>query len=238
MKLPENCNIQSCASQDSTRYVLCGVFIERTNGLAVATNGRVMGVAAIDDEETPMLGADTVETAIVPTEVVKAAQAAPKKRRLIAGYIRLAENEISVPVELQKHTTWHTNNGPEPEKFPKWRKVVPDHKKLTYRVAVAVKHLLEAASAVGGDTICLSFDPTCQPSPEDVGSHSGPIVVTGKSSDRFAVLMPVRAEWCHLDSNEAMRRSRSTSHPEFPKPEPAAPAPQPESTTTTPAATE
>lgn len=208
MKLPNNVNPAHCASKDACRYVLNGVKI--SDGIAVATNGRVLvGTIATREDD------DADRPALVPTRAML--KAFPKrggkgKRRRGALLPRLVIDAIPEADPVAKlgtvtvidkefdRTTVKEIDGT----FPAFEQVFTDHTKATLKVGLNATYLAMIAKSLGDDQLVLHIDPEGFDQRESVKSYQPAIYVTGSNDhdrESVAILMPVRVSIDGLSNN-------------------------------------
>lgn len=208
MKLPQGVNPAHVASKDHTRYVLNGV--KFANGLAVATNGRML-VATVATREDD----DADREAIVPTRAMLAGFKATRGK---SGRVRSSvlprlvinakpEKEIGTVTITDKNfdkTTVQEVDG----NFPELEHVFEEPEKATLKLALNAKFLSQIAKALGDEQLVLHLDPDGFKDNGNVRRGYSPAIyiTAGKDHDResVAILMPIRVSSDGLDGNRVL----------------------------------
>lgn len=173
-------NIHHVASTDETRQVLNGIFVDVSNGKLVATDGRVMTIAPIEEHEGDQSG-------IIPTHVWK---------RIIADHKRRKTIRIEFSID-EKQVEWLEGRGELIEgTYPKYEQIIPSETKEKDLAEFGIDPglLALAAKSLGykkGNGMTINqLDPSC------------PMRITCKwAIEAQVILMPMRGK----DDNEAER---------------------------------
>jgi len=171
MKLPKNCKIELCVSDDKTRLSLGYPYLDVQDGKGtlVATDGRKLVILGVE------LGANDVQGWVSIPALVAA--------RKLAGKLPDVVLECNGACKLPDGTAF-----PRPLdsdfRFPNWRQVVPDEgRESVFRVSFNPEYLMELAKALGSsDKVTLEFG----------ADNLDPIRVTGSGCGGVGVLMPIR----------------------------------------------
>jgi hypothetical protein len=171
MLVPRNLSvIESHADNESSRYALGAVHLERDNkniAHAVATDGRrLIEISFPADQDCPAFAIDPVpgfETRL-PLGALAAADKAAKLTPSVASkmpalaYIGLSESsdpEQPITIEAANATsTMRSEVKPVVGRFPRWRDVFPAHGAATSTVILDPRFLIDACKALG--TLCTS----------------------------------------------------------------------------------
>lgn len=181
MKIPANCKIELCASDDETRYVLTHPYLDMTDPekpVIVATDGKRMAVIPVTVEEGECSG-------FVAKEALAAARKAAGKKGVSMIHCNGACETGGV-------------RYPRPEfdgrNYPNWRQVIPDYSKVkTVKLSLNVDLLMGLAKGMGVDSLELTIAPD-----EDGGVTAGliarPLPEKGQilPEGTFGVIMPMR----------------------------------------------
>lgn len=181
MKLPANCRIELCASDDTTRPVLAHPYLDMLDPekpLLVATDGRRIAILPVTVEEGECSG-------WVSTDALTAARKSAGKRGI-----------------AQIHCNGACETGgvryPRPElgKFPNWRMVIPKPEGKTVRLGINPRLLVELAKALGSEE-CVTLEMEVVPEGyEHAGTVMSGMKVTPSKESRcqgaFGVIMPIR----------------------------------------------
>jgi DNA polymerase III sliding clamp (beta) subunit (PCNA family) len=170
MKLPKNCKIEACVSNDETRLPLGFPYLDVQDGKGtlVATDGRKMVILGVE------LGQNDVQGWVSIPALVAARKAAGKSPDVVIecnGACKLTDG-TAFPRPLDSDF-----------RFPNWRQVVPEEgRKSVFRVSFNPEYLMELAKALGStDKVVLEFG----------ADNCDPILVTGCGCGGVGVLMPI-----------------------------------------------
>jgi hypothetical protein len=166
MKIPLNCKLEACVSNDTMRLHINNIHIDVENKLAIATNGQMLAIVPIEPEEADTSGP-------LPP---KALQAARKLKAFGAACFTI-NGDIKLPDGCSMPR-------PTVSPYPNWRAVVPaEDRPVKFAVSLDAKLLSRLADALGSDVVKLQFL-------DDLS----PIVVvpSGCLDGRKGILMPER----------------------------------------------
>lgn len=179
MKIPDKFQPHLAACKDGSRYLLQNVCLR--DGLAIATDGRMLVAALTSDED--LLVESTTTMALLPAAAAKVACKKRPKSSLLAGQVSIHDQEAIV-WESHDHKVVHRILPREDvEKFPKIDSLFPIYKK-PFTLNLNAKMLATIAAALGEEKVSLTFDL------ENAGLA---ITVEAKGmDDRIGLLMPLR----------------------------------------------
>ena len=180
MKLPANCKIELCASDDETRPVLSHPYLDMTDPqkpLLVATDGRRIAILPVTVEEGECSG-------WVSTDALTAARKSAGKKGV---------SMIHCNGACETGGVRYPRPGFDRE-FPNWRQVIPDYSKAkTVKLSLNVDLLMGLAKGMGVDSVELTIAPD-----EDGGVTAAlvarPLPEKGQTLPQgtFGVIMPMR----------------------------------------------
>jgi DNA polymerase III sliding clamp (beta) subunit (PCNA family) len=194
MKISHRYDATIACSQDSTRVLSYGAFLDTRESKLVSTNGHYMTVLPVTVEEGDTCGIlrrVTLDAARAAAKVqVKAIKLPPESKRDArkAAEATRAAVTYSVPAT---HETMH----PDSSMFPKWQNVAPGatpdkigHER-PLKLAFSAKYLAEIAEAMGTDGVVLTVETSSEKDADFAPIHVAPIMDTDGA---FAILMPMR----------------------------------------------
>ncbi len=210
MKFNNATNPAHCASVDKTRYILNGVFV--TGNLAVATNGRVLFASKIERDSD-----ESKRDALIPIRAMNEARKsrAPKKRGCgmlpMLTIVETSEEKPTPFVEvMSKEMDVTKYRDIEPVgNFPNFAHVIPANGSI--RLGLSFKLFAKIAKAFGTDDLTLHIQGDDQDCVKDA------VIVTSRTNDAFAVIMPRRTE-DDLHFNEALNAARANRRSTNPQP--------------------
>ena len=195
MKLPDKINPVHCASKDGSRHVLNSVSLQ--GNLAVATDGRCLFAAL--GERGPD---DDARDALLPKRAAKAAWPQAKKSRgvllpmlTILPAVAPAAATCSLMTREMDTIQIRDIDG----KFPAIDRVIPAAAGYTQRVGLNIAFLANIAKSFGETEVFIHFDAAAWLD----GQQGQPMLVTSKTQEAFAVLMPARCSY-DLRDNKAL----------------------------------
>ena len=193
MKLPDKINPVHCASNDDSRYVLNSVSLQ--GNLAAATDGRCLFVAL--GERGPC---DDDRDALLPKRAAKSAWPQTKKSRgvlLPMLTILTTEEKATATCSLMTREMDLIKFPDIAGKFPDIDRVIPDPAGYTQRVGLNIAFLANIAKSFGETEVFIHFDAEAWRD----GQQCQPMLVTSKTQEAFAVLMPARCEYTLRDNS-------------------------------------
>ena len=171
MKINKNCKIETIASSDETRHVLCNPYLEGSK--LIATDGQRLVMIPVEREEGDSDGPIDCSAFKLSRKTLSG----EKLSKISANgclKVQTKDGEITMP-----------RKNLEGYSFPQWQKVLPNPDRGGIKIGLNAKFLYEIAQALGGDRVVI-----------EILDANSPIVVKGSNENyiegSIGVLMPVR----------------------------------------------
>jgi len=173
MKLPKNCKVELCVSDDKARWTLTAPYLDMADGYGklVATNGKIMAVVPVETGEHDVDG-------WVSIDAIKSGR---KLGTRLESEIEITCNGVCA---LKNGNSFpRPNQSDESCKFPNWRGVIPPcDRESAFSVTINPELLLDLARAIGSEKrITLKF-----------GRDNGEVVSVIGDGNAYGVMTTMR----------------------------------------------